>query len=127
MSFLISRAPSSPVKMLADNKIDSLDTHLEQFKLNNQTSQNDLQVRVVTVDGVSALGILLTTDKNLLKEYGQLLDNYKDLKKAFDAKGSKAVPKATRQAAVATTKAVEAPRNPYVLVLIDGNGYIVSS
>jgi hypothetical protein len=30
--------------MLADGKIDSLDTHLEQFKLNNQTAQNDLQV-----------------------------------------------------------------------------------
>ena len=30
--------------MLAESKIDSLDTHLEQFKLNNRTSQNDLQV-----------------------------------------------------------------------------------
>jgi hypothetical protein len=30
--------------MLADSKIDSLDTHLEQFKLHNQASQNDLEV-----------------------------------------------------------------------------------
>jgi hypothetical protein len=30
--------------MLTEGKIDSLDTHLEQFKLNNQTAQNDLQV-----------------------------------------------------------------------------------
>jgi hypothetical protein len=41
--------------MLAGKKIDSLNTHLEQFKLNNQTSQNDLQVRALTVDGVLAL------------------------------------------------------------------------
>jgi hypothetical protein len=38
--------------MLAEGKIDSLDTHLEQFKLNNQTAQNDLQVRAITVQGV---------------------------------------------------------------------------
>jgi len=30
--------------MLADGKIDSLDTHLEQFKLNDQARQNDLTV-----------------------------------------------------------------------------------
>jgi hypothetical protein len=32
--------------MLADGKIDSLDTHLEQFKLNDQSRQIDLQVRL---------------------------------------------------------------------------------
>jgi hypothetical protein len=31
-------------KMLTDGKIDSLDTHLEQFKLNNATAQDDMQV-----------------------------------------------------------------------------------
>lgn len=30
--------------MLAEGKINSLDTHLEQFKLNNRTAQHDLQV-----------------------------------------------------------------------------------
>jgi hypothetical protein len=30
--------------MLADGKIDSLDTHLEQFKLNDQNRQIDLTV-----------------------------------------------------------------------------------
>jgi hypothetical protein len=30
--------------MLADGKIDSLDTHLEQFKLNDQSRHNDLTV-----------------------------------------------------------------------------------
>jgi hypothetical protein len=30
--------------MLTEGKIDSLDTHLEQFKLNNQTAQDDMQV-----------------------------------------------------------------------------------
>jgi hypothetical protein len=39
--------------MLTDGKIDSLDTHLEQFKLNNQTAQNDMQVNGIRVDRVS--------------------------------------------------------------------------
>ncbi|OAK96117.1 hypothetical protein IQ06DRAFT_256718 [Phaeosphaeriaceae sp. SRC1lsM3a] len=86
--------------MLAERKIDSLDTHLEQFKLNNRTAQNDLQ--------------------NLLKEYGQLLDDYKDLKSQFEAKSATALPK--------TTPVVKLPSakrgNPYVLVLVDGDGYI---
>jgi hypothetical protein len=51
-------------KMLADNKIDSLDTHLEQFKLNNQTSQNDLQVQYK----ISPLaGLRLTRPRTFLK------------------------------------------------------------
>jgi hypothetical protein len=50
--------------MLADNKIDSLDTHLEQFKLNNQTSQNDLQVQYK----ISPLaGLRLTRPRTFLK------------------------------------------------------------
>jgi hypothetical protein len=32
--------------MLAEGKIDSLDTHLEQFKLTNRTAQDDLQVTI---------------------------------------------------------------------------------
>jgi len=45
---------SARPKMLADNKIDSLDTHLEQFKLNNHTAQNDLQVCALANDGFLA-------------------------------------------------------------------------
>jgi hypothetical protein len=59
--------------------------------------------------------------QNLLREYGQLLGDYKDLKKAFDTKGTKPV----ARAAVNPKLQAEKPRNPYVLVLIDGNGYIV--
>jgi len=33
--------------MLPDVKIDSLDTHLEQFKLNDQSRQTDLTVGLV--------------------------------------------------------------------------------
>ncbi|CAO2656000.1 Nn.00g048030.m01.CDS01 [Neocucurbitaria sp. VM-36] len=84
--------------MLADGKVDSLDTHLEQFKLNEQNRQNDLQ--------------------NLLREYGQLLDDYKVLKKAFEEKGTKT------RAEVPTIARAQKNRNPYVLVLVDGNGYI---
>jgi hypothetical protein len=61
--------------------------------------------------------------QNLLREYGQLLDDYKDLKKAFDTKGTKPV----ARAAVIPKLPAEKPHNPYVLVLIDGNGYIVSA
>ncbi|KAF1912690.1 hypothetical protein BDU57DRAFT_374837 [Ampelomyces quisqualis] len=86
--------------MLAGGKIDSLDTHLEQFKLNNRTAQNDLE--------------------SLLHEYGQLLDDYKDLKRAFEAKGTKA---AAKNAAVTQLPPAK-PHDPYVLVLVDGNGYI---
>jgi hypothetical protein len=60
--------------------------------------------------------------QNLLREYGQLLDDYKDLKKAFDIKGTKPV----ARAAVVPKLPTEKPRNPYVLVLVDGNDYIVS-
>jgi hypothetical protein len=49
------------------------------------------------------------------------------LKKAYEEKGTRAV---TKPAAVATpaypAPAAAKPRNPYVLVLIDGNDYIVS-
>ncbi|KAH7068645.1 hypothetical protein FB567DRAFT_482944 [Paraphoma chrysanthemicola] len=88
--------------MLADGKIDSLDTHLEQFKLNNQTAQSDLQ--------------------NLLREYGQLLNDYKDLKKTLESKKSNAGARAPAKSAA--TVAAGKARNPYVLVLIDGDGYI---
>jgi hypothetical protein len=107
--------------MLADGKIDSLDTHLEQFKLNNRTAQSDLQVySPFDIENRSSL----TTTQNLLREYGQLLDDYKDLKKAFETKGSKSVAKATPKSSAAAS--TEKSRNPYVLVLIDGNGYIVN-
>ncbi|KAF2261939.1 hypothetical protein CC78DRAFT_421159, partial [Lojkania enalia] len=84
--------------MLSDGKIDSLDTRLEQFRLNNQANQNELQV--------------------VLKEYSQLLEGYKSLKNACEGK---AINGGTNVDKSATDK----PRNPYVLVLIDGNGYIL--
>ncbi|KAG9187340.1 hypothetical protein G6011_05211 [Alternaria panax] len=87
--------------MLADGKIDSLDTHLEQFKLHDQNRQIDLT--------------------NLLREYGQLLDEYRDLKKAY-AESSKRV--TTKPAVTPTTAATTKPQNSHVLVLIDGNNYI---
>lgn len=36
---------AQPTKMLAKGKIDLLDTHLEEFKLKDQSRQLDLQVR----------------------------------------------------------------------------------
>ncbi|KAL5118547.1 hypothetical protein ACEQ8H_003562 [Pleosporales sp. CAS-2024a] len=86
--------------MLTEGRIDSLDAHLEQFKLNNRTAQLDLS--------------------NLLKEFGQLLNDYKDLKKAYDAKFAKAATKNT----AAPTRPAGQPHSPYVLMLVDGDGYI---
>ncbi|KAF2874591.1 hypothetical protein BDV95DRAFT_487915 [Massariosphaeria phaeospora] len=80
---------------VSDGKMDSLDTHLEQFKLSNHANQTALQ--------------------GLLKDHSQLLDNYKSLKKAYEAQvANNGV----------TLEPVQKPRTPYVLVLIDGNGYI---
>ncbi|EFQ88419.1 hypothetical protein PTT_15704 [Pyrenophora teres f. teres 0-1] len=89
--------------MLADSKINSLDTHLEQFKLNVENRHIDLT--------------------NLLKEYSQLLDEYKVLKNAHEKRSSRDT---TNPGAVATptVSAPAGPRNPYVLVLVDGNDYI---
>ncbi|KAF2642823.1 hypothetical protein P280DRAFT_468135 [Massarina eburnea CBS 473.64] len=84
--------------MLGDAKLDSLDTRLEQFKLNNAANQNDLQT--------------------ILKEYSQLLDDYKTLKIAYDAKGNGL--KVEELEAISNIK----HRNPYILVLVDGNGYV---
>jgi hypothetical protein len=54
-------------------------------------------------------------EKVILKEYGQLLEDYKALRKAYDGK----------HFSNGVDLAVEEARNPYVMVLIDGNGYIV--
>lgn len=52
----------------------------------------------------------------MLKEYGNLLEEYKKLKIAHEEKGvSNGVEKASNAEA----------QNPYALVLVDGNGYIV--
>ncbi|KAF1956895.1 hypothetical protein CC80DRAFT_534884 [Byssothecium circinans] len=81
--------------MLGDGKLDSLDTRLEQYKLNNTANQNELQT--------------------ILKEYSQLLDSYKTLKLAHDG----------RINGVKVEDALKVnPRSEYILVLVDGNGYI---
>jgi hypothetical protein len=51
----------------------------------------------------------------LLKDYSQLLEDYKTLKKSQEANGVKN----------GDNGFTDSARNPYVLVLIDGNGYIV--
>lgn len=51
-----------------------------------------------------------------MKEYSQLLEGYKTLRRAYEE--SSTVKNGVKAA-------VEEPRNPYALVLIDGNGYIV--
>ncbi|KAF1967128.1 hypothetical protein BU23DRAFT_543353 [Bimuria novae-zelandiae CBS 107.79] len=87
--------------MLGAAKLDSLDTRLEQFKLSNQNSQHELQT--------------------LLKEYSQLLEDYKVL---WNAKIREASKSNSVSSNASSSPVLEKPRNPYVLVLIDGNGYV---
>jgi hypothetical protein len=58
-----------------------------------------------------------------LREYGQLLVDYKRLKRDFETKGAKPAAKAAALSRIPAEK--EKRQNPYVLVLVDGNGYIV--
>ena len=58
--------------------------------------------------------------QNLVKEYGQLIQEYKVLKQAYEKE------KASPFAGSSTTVAETRPRDPYVLMLVDGNDYIVS-
>lgn len=76
--------------MLGENRIDLLDTRLDQFRIQNQTNQIDLQT--------------------ILKEYGQLLEDYRGLKKSID-ENNHSIPN-------------KDGRKPYVVLLVDGNGYI---
>ncbi|KAI8935290.1 hypothetical protein NX059_007877 [Plenodomus lindquistii] len=85
--------------MVPDSIIDALDTHLERFKFNEESRHTDLQ--------------------NLLKEYGQLLEDYKVVKKELEAKNNKPVVSLPKpQARGAKLK------DSYVLVLVDGDDYI---
>ncbi|RMZ74557.1 Zinc finger CCCH-type [Pyrenophora seminiperda CCB06] len=92
------------VKMLADTKINSLDTRLEQFKLNDQSRQVDLT--------------------NLLQEYGQLLEEYKVLKSSYENISFGNTAYLDAKAPTPTEPAPAVSRNPYVLVLVDGNDYV---
>jgi hypothetical protein len=50
-----SRRSSRTVRaatILTDEKIDSLDTHLEQFKIKNSANQNELQVSSSTTNAL---------------------------------------------------------------------------
>ncbi|KNG44705.1 hypothetical protein TW65_08484 [Stemphylium lycopersici] len=61
---------------------------------------------------------------NLLKEYGQLLDDYKVLKIAYKEKEKELVAKSVAVATPSAPAAASSSRNPYVLMLVDGNDYI---
>ena len=56
----------------------------------------------------------------VLKEYSQLLEDYKALKQAYNDKGAEGGPLISIEEPVPQDS-----RNPYVLVLVDGNSYIV--
>lgn len=102
--------------MLGDGKLDSLDTRLEQFKLNNATNQNELLVFILDPYSQQRMS---NRPQAILREYSQLLDDYKALKRSHGENG-----KSMKNGDVESNHKT---RNPYVLVLIDGNGYIVIS
>ncbi|KAF2734279.1 hypothetical protein EJ04DRAFT_577050 [Polyplosphaeria fusca] len=92
---------ASPPLLLSESKVDSLDTHLEQFKLNYQNNQNDLQV--------------------ILREYSQLLEDYKALRTSYQGKNGISSSSTPINGEAAARETI---RNPYILVLVDGNGYV---
>lgn len=53
----------------------------------------------------------------MLRDYAQLIEDYKTLKRSIEEKGNGVT--------IGQTEVTEKARNPYLLVLIDGNGYIV--
>lgn len=57
--------------------------------------------------------------QNLIKEHGQLIHEYKVLKQAYDKESASPF-------AGSSTGAKTTLRDPYVLMLVDGNDYIVS-
>jgi hypothetical protein len=109
--------------MLPDKKIDSLGAHLEQFKLHDRGRQIDLEVGEHR--HVPAYLYPTNSTQNLLTEYHQLLNEYKVLKRAYEEKITNAIAKPV---AIATSvvAAAKRPLDSYVLVLVDGNDYIVS-
>lgn len=83
--------------MLADGKLNSLDTRLEQFKLHNDKGQDEL--------------------KGVLRDYAQLIEDYKSLKRSTEQEANGVL--------INDTEApLDKSRNSYFLVLIDGNGYL---
>ena len=105
--------------MLGDNKIDSLDTHLEQFKLVDQTRQRDLQVPAILPPWLAYA--IPNTCQNLLKEYSQLLVDYRGLRNTLEDERTR------KQAVNVRVPAPAAPnlgRSSYVLVLVDANDYV---
>lgn len=110
--------------MLGDAKLNSLDTRLEQFKLSHANNQQELQVcsfhATATISWWRSSLSPLTYLKTLLKGYSQLLEDYKALKNYKFPEQPQA-----NGVSSASTPVNEKPRNPYVLVLIDGNGYVV--
>lgn len=103
--------------MLEDGKIDSLDTHLEQFKVTNSTNQNELQVKTSRVI-ISISYFITVTDnvKSILTEYTQLLEDYKILKRSHKQENGK-----SGSSSLGSNDA----RRSYVSVLVDGNAYFV--
>jgi chromosome segregation ATPase len=102
--------------MLRDSDIDSLNGHLMSLSREQQKQHDNLQD-------------LLTQFKSLLDDYSSLKSDYEEVKEGREkykrqARGQVRIDRLTE-----TTRArkltIHQDRNPFVLVLVDGDGYLV--
>jgi hypothetical protein len=102
--------------MLRDSDIDSLNGHLASLSREQQKQHDNLQ--------------------NLLGQFKSLLDDYSSLKSDYEeVKEGREKYKRQARGQVGNDKLTESPRgnnltiiqdrNPFVLVLVDGDGYLV--
>lgn len=101
--------------MLRDSDLDSLNGHLASFSLDQQKQHDSLQE-------------LLGQFKSLLDDYSSLKSDYEEVKDGREkykrqARGQVCKVDKTQRATNLTTNQ---DRNPFVLVLVDGDGYLVS-
>lgn len=102
--------------MLRDSDIDSLNGHLASLSREQQKQHDNLQD-------------LLGQFKNLLDDYSSLKSDYEEVKEGREkykrqARGQVRVNRLTGSPR-ARKLTIGQDRNPFVLVLVDGDGYLV--
>ena len=101
--------------MLRDSDIDSLNGHVLSLSREQQKQHDNLQD-------------LLSQFKSLLDDYSSLKSDYEEVKEGREkykrqARGQVGVGRLTECPSLKLT--IKQDRNPFVLVLVDGDGYLV--
>jgi hypothetical protein len=61
--------------------------------------------------------LLLSVTQGVLRDYAQLIEDYKTLKRSVEGQGN--------GVSIGQSEVIEKARSSHVLVLVDGNGYVV--